>query len=140
LASPIPGRHYPLGRNSVSMLEYLAFPVSAILGFLAGLGVGGGSILMIWLTTVMQMEYTDARTVNLLFFLPAAVIATLFHRKQGSVEIKKVLPAIICACIAAGLFALLSRRIDTTLLKKFFGGILIFTGLRELFYRPRKAK
>jgi len=122
------------------MLEYLAFPVSAILGFLAGLGVGGGSILMIWLTTVMQMEYTDARTVNLLFFLPAAVIATLFHRKQGSVEIKKVLPAIICACIAAGLFALLSRRIDTTLLKKFFGGILIFTGLRELFYRPRKAK
>ena len=122
------------------MLEYLAFPVSAILGFLAGLGVGGGSILMIWLTTVMQMEYTDARTVNLLFFLPAAVIATLFHRKQGSVEIKKVLPAIICACIAAGLFALLGRRIDTTLLKKFFGGILIFTGLRELFYRPRKLR
>ena len=32
------------------MLTLLTLPVSIILGFLAGLGVGGGSLLMLWLT------------------------------------------------------------------------------------------
>ena len=119
------------------MLEYLAFPVAIVLGFLAGLGVGGGSLLMLWLTSVVHMDYSDARTVNLLFFLPAALIATLFHRRQGSVDIRKIWPGIICACIAAATFTLVGRQMETSILKKLFGGILILTGLRELFYRPR---
>ena len=122
------------------MLELLTLPMAAILGFLAGLGVGGGSLLMIWLTVVAGLNYTDARTINLLFFLPSAAIATVYHHKQGSVEIKKILPAILCGCITAALFSWLGNRIDTELLKKFFGGLLLITGLRELFYRPRKAK
>lgn len=122
------------------MVEYLAFPVAIVLGFLAGLGVGGGSLLMLWLTSVVNMEYAVARTVNLLFFLPTALITTLFHKKQGSVDIRKVLPAIICACIAAAVFSYISRHMDTHLLKKLFGGVLIVIGLRELFYRPRNPK
>lgn len=122
------------------MLENLAFPVAIVLGFLAGLGVGGGSLLMMWLTSVVNMDYSVARTVNLLFFLPTALIATLFHKKQGSADIRKVLPAIISACAAAAVFSYVGKHIDTTLLKKLFGGVLIVTGLRELFYRERKAK
>ena len=122
------------------MLENLAFPVAIVLGFLAGLGVGGGSLLMLWLTSVMHMDYGVAKTVNLLFFLPTALIATLFHKKQGSVDIPKILPGIIFACIAAAVFSYIGKHMDTTLLKKLFGGILILTGLRELFYRPRKPK
>ncbi len=122
------------------MLEYLAFPVAIILGFLAGLGVGGGSLLMLWLTLVVGMEYPDARTINLLFFLPSAFIATLFRRKQGALKLRKILPAIIAGCVAAAIFTFVGRQMDTALLKKFFGGLLLFTGLRELFYRPRKAK
>lgn len=122
------------------MLEILAFPVATILGFLAGLGVGGGSLLMLWLTAVVQMDYALARTVNLLFFLPAALIATLFHKKEGSVDLRKILPAILLACITAAIFSYIGKQTDTTLLKKLFGGILIITGLRELFYRPRKAR
>ncbi len=122
------------------MLDYLAFPVAILLGFLAGLGVGGGSLLILWLTMVVGMEYANARIINLLFFLPSALIATLFHRKQGSVNIKKILPAIIAGCISAALFSYIGKLVDTSLLKKFFGGLLLFTGMRELFYRPRNAK
>lgn len=122
------------------MLEFAAFPVAIVLGFLAGLGVGGGSMLVLWLTMVVGMEYTDARTINLLFFLPCAITATFFHRKQKRVKITKILPAIICGCVAAALFATVSAKIDTQIIKKLFGGLLLFTGLRELFYRPRKAK
>jgi len=122
------------------MLEYITLPVAIILGFLAGLGVGGGSLLMLWLTMVVGLEYADARTINLLFFLPSALIATLFHRKQGSVKFKKILPAILWGCVAAALFTFVGRQVNTDLLKKCFGGLLLVTGLRELFYRPRKAK
>lgn len=122
------------------MVEYLALPVAIVLGFLAGLGVGGGSLLMLWLTTVLNIDYAVAKTVNLLFFLPTALIATLFHKKQGSINFRKVTPGIICACIASAVFSYMGAHMDTHLLKKLFGGILIFTGLRELFYRPRNAK
>ena len=122
------------------MVENLAFPVAIVLGFLAGLGVGGGSLLMLWLTSVVQMEYSIAKTVNLLFFLPTALITTLFRQKQGSVDIRKVFPAIICACIAAAAFSYIGKHLDTHLLKKLLGGILIIIGLRELFYRPRNPK
>lgn len=122
------------------MLEYITLPVAIVLGFLAGLGVGGGSLLMLWLTLAIGMEYDVARTTNLLFFLPSALIATIFHRKQGTVEFKKILPAIVFGCVFAALFTFVGRQINTNLLKKCFGGLLLFTGLRELFYRPRKAK
>ncbi|MBQ3491542.1 MAG: sulfite exporter TauE/SafE family protein [Oscillospiraceae bacterium] len=122
------------------MLDYIAFPIAIVLGFLAGLGVGGGSLLMLWLTMVAGMEYADARTINLLFFLPCALTATLFHRKQGRVKLKKILPAILCGCVAAALSATIGVKADTAIIKKFFGGLLVLTGLRELFYRPRKAK
>lgn len=122
------------------MLAWTTLPVAVILGFLAGLGVGGGSLLMLWLTFVVGMEHEQARTINLLFFLPSALIATLFHRKQGTVDIKKILPAMITGCAAAALFSFMGTKMDTSLLKKCFGGLLLITGLRELFYRPRKVR
>ena len=122
------------------MVIWITLPVATVLGFLAGLGVGGGSLLMLWLTMVIDMPYDQARIINLLFFLPSAIIATLFHRKQGSVKLIKILPAIIAGCGAAALFAFIGSRIDTSILKKCFGGLLLITGVRELFYRPRKAK
>ncbi len=122
------------------MVSYITLPVAVILGFLAGLGVGGGSLLMLWLTIVVGMEYPQARIINLLFFLPSAFISTLFRRKQGSVQLKKILPAILAGCVAAAVFSFVGKRVETELLKKCFGGLLLFTGIRELFYRPRNAK
>jgi uncharacterized membrane protein YfcA len=119
------------------MLNWLAFPMAAILGFLAGLGVGGGSLLMLWLTLAVGMEYNDARVINLLFFLPCAAVSTFFHKGQGRVDLRKIFPAILAGCVAAAIFSVVGKYIDTKLLKKCFGGILLFTGLRELFYKKK---
>ena len=121
-----------------------SFPISLVvgtgLGFLSGLGVGGGSLLMLWLTLILGMSQEEARILNLLFFLPAAVIACLFRWKQGTLDLRKLIPAIVSGAIAAAVFSLLGQVLDTGLLKKLFGGLLLFTGIRELFYRPRKAR
>ena len=112
--------------------------VGTVLGFLAGLGIGGGSLLILWLTMVLGMDQTVVRSVNLLFFLPSAAIACLFRWKQGCIPWKKIWPGILCGCIAAGIFSWVGSALDAALLKKLFGGLLIFTGLRELLYRPRE--
>jgi uncharacterized membrane protein YfcA len=111
-----------------------------VLGFLSGLGVGGGSLLVLWLTLVAQMPLDAARNINLLFFLPTALIASLFRWKKGNLQIKKILPAIAAGMIAAGLFTWLSRHISSDTLRAPFGILLLVTGTRELFYRPRKPR
>lgn len=73
------------------MLESLpvALIVGTLLGFLTGLGVGGGSLLILWLTLVLEMPQTAARGINLLFFLPSAAISCYLRWKQGAVTLKK---------------------------------------------------
>ena len=123
------------------MLESLpvVLAVSTVLGFLAGIGVGGGSLLILWLTLVLGMAHPEARVLNLLFFLPSAVVASIFRWKQGKLDFKKVLPAIITGCAAAAVCSILSRRLDMDILKKLFGGLLILTGIRELLYKPKSG-
>ena len=95
---------------------------------------------MLWLTMVIHVPYETARSINLLFFLPAALIACIFRKRQGQLRFKKLLPAILAGCAGAILFSFLGQAVDAALLKKPFGIILLFAGLRELFYRPRNAR
>lgn len=121
-----------------------SFPVAVtagvILGFLAGLGVGGGTLLILWLTLVMGMEQELARGINLLFFLPTALISSAFHRHKESLQLRPLIPAMLTGCLLAAVFSGISKQMDLFLLKKLFGILLIITGLRELFYRRRKAR
>ena len=112
--------------------------VGCILGFLAGLGIGGGSLLILWLSLAVGMEHNTARVINLLFFIPTALIASFFRWRQGVLDIKRVLPAIIGGCISAACFSMLSRQLDVSILKKLFGILLLGTGIKELLYNRRK--
>ena len=120
------------------------FPVALImgvlLGFLAGLGVGGGSLLILWLTLVLGVTQDIARGINLMFFLPTAAVSCVFRLRQGVLKWEIILPAVAAAVVSALLFGWLGKEIDTGLLRKPFGILLLATGLRELFYRPRKFK
>ncbi len=117
---------------------FVTVPVAVILGFLSGLGIGGGSLLILWLTMVLEFPQQDARAINLLFFLPSALLSSLFRWKQGRLDLKIALFAAIPGCIAACLFSWVSESLDIELLKKLFGGLLLLAGFRELLYRPKK--
>lgn len=111
--------------------------VGILLGFLSGLGIGGGSLLLLWLTLVMDTDPATARAINLLFFMPAAVVSCFYRWKQGSLELKRILPAVAAGCLGAVLGTWFSLRLDTGILKKGFGILLMFTGIRELCFRLR---
>lgn len=114
--------------------------VGIVLGFLTGLGTGGGSLLILWMTLVLDMEPSQARLINLMFFLPAALISSVLRWFRGGIPLKKIWPAALGGCLAAVAFSIGCRQMDTENLKRLFGLLLIFIGLREVFYRPRKPR
>lgn len=118
---------------------YIAVPIAVLLGFLSGLGTGGGSLLILWLTLALDMAQSDARAINLMFFIPSALIACIFRWKQGKLDFKKVLPGILAGCIAAFACAWFTAGQTPELLKRLFGALLIFTGIREIRYKSPGA-
>ena len=114
--------------------------IATVLGFLTGLGIGGGSLLILWLTLVLQMDAFTARGIVLLFFIPAAVISSILRWKQGALSIRSSLPAMISGCTGAVLFSFLSTTVAPHILDPLFGLILIGAGIRELFYCKKKRQ
>lgn len=106
--------------------------VGAVLGFLSGLGVGGGSLLLMWLTLAAGYPGQVARVMNLMFFLPCAAIATAFRWKHFRITWSVSLPAIIAALLGAYFGTWLSPVLSPDLLKKALGVLFLLAGLREL--------
>lgn len=124
------------------MLESIPFAVAVgmILGFLTGLGTGGGSLLMLWLTLVLDYQAPQARIINLMFFFPGAITATVLRCKKKQIPFRKLLVPTLAGCGAAAVFAFWGQKMNTESLERLFGVLLLLLGARELFYRPRKAK
>lgn len=122
------------------MLESFPFIlcIGTVLGFLSGIGIGGGSLLILWLTIVLNMDQLSARGINLLFFIPSALIACCFRWKQGCLKLKEVLPAIAAGCLSAGVFSMVGAAVNLSFLRKAFGILLLITGIRELTYKSKQ--
>lgn len=113
----------------------IAALAGAAAGVLSGFGVGGGSLLLIYMTSFAGVPQTLAQGVNLLYFLPAAATALPAHLKNGYVEKKALLPAITAGLVCSALAAWAATALDVEVLRKCFGGFLILIGLRELFQK-----
>jgi len=117
----------------------LALAASFLAAVIGALGMGGGSVLIIYLTAYLGLEQLEAQGINLVFFLPVAALALFFHQKNRLIKWKIALP-----CIALGLAGVyfgtgLAMRVSPSLLGKLFGGFLLIIGLREVFARnPQK--
>lgn len=124
------------------MLTDFIFPVfiGTVLGGLSGLGVGGGSLLMLWLTLVMGAQQEYARLMNLMFFIPCALAVSIFRWRQGKLSRKMTLCAVAAGCIGAVAGNFWRQHLDLELMRKIFGILFILCGIRELLYRPRKAR
>ena len=120
------------------MLSFLiAIAAGLVCGVLSGFGIGGGSLLILWLTLVLGWEPDRARQVNLLFFLPSALVSTWLRRKQGSVDLRQLLPGIVAGCAGAFGMALLRQGLDPEVLRRPFGLLLLGAGVRELLYKEK---
>lgn len=108
-----------------------------ITGFLASLGVGGGMILILYMTVWGGYSQLHAQGVNLIFFLPIALLSVIIHRKNGLIELKELVPAMITGAVSAVIGSLAAEYIGSEMLGKFFAVFIIALGIRELFRKNK---
>lgn len=110
----------------------VAFLAGTATGVLSAFGVGGGSLLLIYLTAFAGVPQQAAQGINLLYFLPAAAAALPAHRKNGLLAGETIRPAILAGLMTAGAAAWISNGLDTGLLRKLFGVFLLYIGITQL--------
>ena len=102
--------------------------------------LAGGALLMVWMTGVAALPQQTAQGINLLYFLPSAACALFFHIRNRLIRWDIVLPAALGGCVTAAIAAWIATGLDVSLLRRLFGGFLLLTGLRELFFRQQRDK
>lgn len=120
-------------------MNFTSVIVGLLTGVLASMGLGGGFILVVWLTLFCDVEQKAAQGINLLFFLPIALLSLVFHIKNGLVN-KKLVKKLILGGIIGAVFGTLGiRLIDDTGLRMIFAVFLLAFGLRELFSKSPQS-
>ena len=103
------------------------------IGILAGLGVGSGGLLILYMTAIDGIDQLTAQGLNLVVFafaLGAAVIVHL-HRRDISLPILGFVT--VFGALGACLGSLLAQVTPTAGLRRALGGLLFVMGVVALF-------
>ena len=66
--------------------------IGLISGIISGLGMGGGTILILFLTLFANIEQHIAQATNVIFFVPTAIAAIIIFIKNKKINFKIGLP------------------------------------------------
>lgn len=108
------------------------FMIGFLSGIIGGMGIGGGTILipsLIFFTTLTQQQ---AQGINLIVFIPVALVALIIHYKENNIEFNYIKWIILGGTIGSIIGSLIALNIDSSSLKKYFGFFLLFIGAYEL--------
>lgn len=115
--------------------------LSIVSGVLAGMGMGGGTLLIPILTIIMGVEQNVAQATNLLVFVPCAIICIIIYAKDKLIDFKVGLLTVIGAVSLSIVSALVAVKIDSTILKMIFGAFIAGLGIVQLIvYIVQKVK
>ncbi len=118
--------------------------INIIIGFLAGafgaMGVGGGGILLLYLTAFAGTEQLEAQGINLIFFLPAVAGAIIVHLKNGYIKWRSALVSVLFGIPGVFLGSHIAGSIDESLLRTIFALFLLVLGCKELFAKKKETE
>lgn len=106
--------------------------VALLIGVLAGLGVGSGGLLIVYLTAVDGMNQLTAQGTNLAFFAFALGAALLVHLRKKELSLPVLGFLVIFGALGAFLGSLVARGVDTDFLRIALGMLLLVMGAVSL--------
>lgn len=112
------------------MLEGLTGVIS---GAISGMGMGGGTILITILICFLGIDQKVAQAVNLVFFIPTSIVATIVNIKNKEINWKIAVPISILGAIGAFIGAFIATKIEVSNLRKMFAIFLILIAIFEAF-------
>ena len=83
-----------------------------ISGIVTGLGMGGGTILILLLTLFNNFEQHIAQATNLVFFIPTSLAAIVTNLKNKNVDIKVTKVVSVFGIIGAIIGSVISNNIS----------------------------
>ena len=101
------------------------------------MGLGGGFVLFLYLTLFTGLDFLQCQIVNLLFFLPCALLAAWRYRKDGLIQFPILLPMMLFGSAGVVLGRLAAMWMGTQWVKWCFGAVLIPLGIKELFHKKQ---
>lgn len=107
-------------------------------GILGAMGLGGGSVLIIYLALFTETGQLSAQGINLLFFIPIAVAAVSVYTFKKQIKWKTVIPFALGGIAGAVAGIMLTDILGGKLTAKLFGGLLIILGIKEIVKLCRK--
>ena len=115
------------------MAAVLAAAVGAVTGVLSGMGIGGGTLLVIYMVNFAHVEQISAQGINLLYFLPVAASSLISHIRNRLIRLRVFVICSVSGVVAAVGGSLLANVLETGVLRKLFGVLLIAAGLAQIF-------
>lgn len=113
-----------------------------IAGMVTGLGMGGGTILILLLSLFMDLDQHIAQATNLVFFIPTSLAAIFINIKQKNVDGKVAFIISIFGIIGAMIGAIISEKISSDALRKYFAIFILIIAFHEIYqlYKEYKKK
>lgn len=112
--------------------------IGVLSGIISGMGIGGGTILIPALSIFFDYNQKTAQNINLIYFIPTAIIALITHTKTGNIEKGVLWKIILFGLIGAVAGSFIAVNINPQILKKLFGFFLLFMGTLEIFKKGEK--
>lgn len=104
-----------------------------IAGVFTGLGMGGGTVLILLLTLFQNVEQKLAQSINLIFFIPASTVAIIYFIKNKQLKVKESIVLVISGILGALIGSKLSSNINGDLLRKFFSIFILLIACFEIY-------
>ena len=101
-------------------------------GIISGFGIGGGSLLVLYLTAVSHLPQQTAGGINLLYFIGCAPIALIGHAKNHFVDWRTVLWCSLAGILTAVAISFIADGVSQDWLRRLFGVLLLYVGVKEL--------
>ena len=114
-----------------------AFIIPLIIAVLSGIGLGGGGLLVIYLSLFENAEQMSAQGANLALFISSAAASTFFNVIKKKIKWRIILPMIATGIISSALGTLIAGTLDPSLLRGIFGAMLVLSGIASLFSRKK---
>ena len=108
-------------------------------GVLGAMGLGGGAVLIIYLTLFTNTEQLAAQGINLLFFIPIALLSVIIYSIKKKIKWRLTIILSLWGLIGAALGIMLTKYLGGEITSKLFGALLIIMGIYEIFKRNNKS-
>ena len=112
------------------MLEIFIGVISGIVG---GLGMGGGTVLILFLSLFLNVEQHVAQSTNIIFFVPTAIAAIAVNLKNKNINLKIAIPICLWGILGAFVGACISMKMNMNMLRKCFGIFLILIAIYQTY-------